>query len=212
MPERILLSRGKNGMEFAGSVDENGCVYDRNHQLLGRIAGNKVYDNCNIERATINANGEIWDINHNYVGTECGENFLDPMQQFRGSEMGATYGHNQGRDYGAIQVLTNFEDATLYNPPVEACNCLGESDNDTPEGNSFDDDYKDGDLGCSYDDPPTAPRKPATRDYECDGTPSESYVDVSKMGAFRGCVMSFFAGLMGKEIVASLGRRNRFRG
>lgn len=216
MPEKLLYSNSGSGSGFAGSIDDDGIIYDEKHRYLGRIIGNKVYDNCNKERATIDSNGDIWDINHNYVGKESGENFLGPLRQFRGFERGQVHGHSQGRSYGAVQVLNNFENATLSNPPVTNYNKFGEPESEKPKKESFGYErfFSERDDSYLYDAPPPPPRRtPAPRskprNYGYGGESRKSPIDVSRMGTFWGCVMSFFAGLTGREVITRWDRINR---
>ena len=147
MRERNLY-RGLN--DFQGSIDEDGRIYDENHQFVGRIDGNDVYDNCNIRQGSINDDGELWDCNHNFVGMERGNNFIGPSYQSTGMVRGDSFGEGRGSEYGALMMLKKRN--RQYSGEI--------LDNDYEFGNDYDgyddddgDGYGDGDdYGSDIED------------------------------------------------------------
>lgn len=155
MRERNLY-RGTS--DFQGSIDEDGCIYDERHRLVGRIEGNVVYDYCNIKQGTIDENGKLWDVNHTYVGQARGSNFIGPSYQSIGMTRGDSTGEGDGSEYGALMMLKKRNEYYSGNMPDSNY----DFGNDYSSGGS-DDEEDDDDADCEDDDRDEAIYVPAPR-------------------------------------------------
>ena len=139
MSERNLF-RGMS--DFEGSIDDDGRLYDENHQYVGRIEGDDIYDNGGVRQGRIDASGKLWDIDHNYVGEAHGSNFIGPTYESTGMSRGDSFGDGDGSEYGALMMLKKRN--RYYSGEMP--------DGDYNFGNSRDDDDYDSDDDCDDED------------------------------------------------------------
>lgn len=159
MNERHLY-RGLN--KFEGSIDEDGNLYDERHSRIGRIEGDVVYDNCNINQGRIDESGKLWDVNHTYVGEAHGNNFIGPTYHSTGMVRGDSFNDGNGCEYGALMMLKErsgrYSGGKTYNDYNFPNNDDEENDEDEYENDEEENgDYDDSSI--SFDPPPSSRRR-----------------------------------------------------
>ena len=142
MSERHLYGSDN---QFAGSIDDDGRIYDSTHVLKGYVRDGTIYDICNIPLGRITDNGMVIDNAWQEVGIESGTAFFSSgTRETLGSERAGILSEGRGRDYGAYHLLDR-NNRNKYDPYP------------------YDDDSDDGDDGYDYGDDDSE----ADEDYGC---------------------------------------------
>ena len=104
MAERHLYN---DKLEFEGSMDDYGNIYDECHSLIGHVDGNTIYDSCNVPHGHINADGQVTDMCNIPTGQEFGASFKGWNGNGSGLVRNDVLGSGHGNDYGIFLRVKN---------------------------------------------------------------------------------------------------------
>ena len=104
MAERHLYN---DKLEFEGSMDDYGNIYDERHSLIGHVDGNTIYDSCNVPHGHINADGQVTDMCNIPTGQEFGASFKGWNGNGSGLVRNDVLGSGHGNDYGIFLRVKN---------------------------------------------------------------------------------------------------------
>ena len=87
-------------LEFEGSMDDDGYIYDRSHSCIGRVEDGTIYDSCNVPHGYIDADGQVTDMCNIPTGKEMGANFCGWGRNGSGFVRSDVLGTEHGNEYG----------------------------------------------------------------------------------------------------------------
>lgn len=174
--------------EFEGSRDDDGCIYDSRHRLIGHVEDGTIYDTCNIPRGHINADGQVTDMCNIPTGKEFGANFEGWGGHRSGMVRNDVLGTGHGNDYG---IFSQVKDANRQ---------YGMDDDDYSGDDEEDEDYG-GDDGDSDDggwddfssDPAPSFRRKTRRN---GGGASNDGASIDEIGCIAGVIFFLVLGAL----------------